>query len=47
MVVFSPTPTSGGDFTVRSVLVSSGGGGGGGGGSSDLTKSDLYYTIYN
>ena len=46
MVVFSPTPTSGGDFTVRSVLVSSGGGGGGGG-SSDLTKSDLYYTIYN
>ena len=46
MVVFSPTPTSGGDFTVRSVLVSSGGGGGGGG-SSDLTKFDLYYTIYN
>ena len=45
-MVFSPTPTSGGDFTVRSVLVSSGGGGGGGG-SSDLTKSDLYYTIYN
>ena len=39
--VFSNLLTSGGDFTVRSVLVSSGGGGGGG---SDLTKSDLYYT---
>ena len=38
--VFSNLLTSGGDFTVRSVLVSSGGGGGG----SDLTKFDLYYT---
>ena len=41
--VFSKLLTSGGDFTVRSVLVSSGGSGGGGGGR-DLTKSDLYYT---